>query len=588
MESKQGEEKRFKGIAASPGIAHARVFLLAQKELTIPKFKVSSDQKPREVRRFEEALLETRKQIQAIRDEIKESLGEEEARIFDAHLLVLEDRALIDESIHEMEETGENIETALWEVGHRYIAAFGQIEDEYFRERAADIRDVLRRILSNLTGQKLDQLESLPDGAILVARDLVPSDSASIDKSNLRGIVIDAGGKTSHAVIVARSMNLPAVVGMGDFSQRINHNDIILVDGYEGTVILNPSEDTLFKYGKLKSERRDIEKLMIEHAQEASVTLDGHPVKLMGNIEGPDEAEKALEFGADGIGLFRTEYLFLNVRRLPTEDQQFQAYKQVAETMDDKPVIIRTLDLGGDKVLSAANMPLIKEANPFLGYRAVRFCLEHEHLFRAQLRAVLRASVYGDIRIMYPMISGAGELRKCNHFLDSCKEELRKEGIAFNEEIKSGSMIEIPSAAIAADTLVKDSDFFSVGTNDLIQYLIAVDRLNDRVAHLYEPTHPAVIRVLDTIIRAAKMGKIGVSICGEVAGDPVMVPLLIGLGINSLSMSPTLLPNVKYVVQNMELSEARDLAQMAISENDGSKILENLLEFYTSRTAKLY
>ncbi len=587
MESIQGEEKRFHGIAASPGIAHARVFLLAQKELTIPKYKISSDQKKGEIKRFEEALLETRKQIQGIRDEIKESLGEDEARIFDAHLLVLEDRALIDESIHEMEKTGENIETALWDVGNKYIAAFDQIDDEYLRERASDLRDVMRRLLSNLTGQKLHQLETLPDGVILVARDIAPSDSASIDKSNLKGIVTDAGSKTSHAVIVARSMNLPAVVGMGDFSERINHNDVVLIDGYEGSVILNPSEDTLFKYGKLKSERRDIEKRMIEHAKEASATLDGHPVKLMGNIEVPHEAQKAVELGADGIGLFRTEYLFMNVNSLPTEEQQFKAYKQVAEVMGDT-VIIRTLDLGGDKVLSAADMPLIKESNPFLGYRAVRFCLEHEPLFRAQLRAILRASVHGDIRIMYPMISGVTELRRCNDLLDRCKEELQEEGVAFNEDIITGAMIEIPSAAIAADTLVKDCSFFSVGTNDLIQYLIAVDRLNDRVAHLYEPTHPAVIRMLDTIIRAAKNGKVDVSICGEVAGDPVMVPLLIGLGFNSLSMSSTLLPNVKYVVQNMELAEARDLAQMAISEKDGSKILENLLEFYTSRMAKLY
>jgi len=576
------------GIAASPGIAHGKIFLLSQKELNVPEYTVPNNLMDDEVKRFEDALIETRVQIQKIQDEVRQALGEDEARIFDAHLLLLEDKALIDESIREMHDTNENIEKAVWTVGHRYIVGFSKIDDDYLRERATDLRDVLRRILSNLTGQKLNQFSGMSEEHVLVSNDITPSESASVDKAKLLGIVTDAGSKTSHAVIVARSMNIPAVVGLGDISSKVDHNDIILVDGYDGCVIVNPSESTLFKYGQLKTERQSIEDRMIALSQEASRTLDGHEVLLMANIETPDETPKALELGADGIGLFRTEYLFMNSQNLPSEEEQYEAYKKVVDIMGKRPVVIRTLDLGGDKLLTAGDMQLIKEANPFLGYRAIRLCLDHENLFKAQLRAILRASAFGDVKIMYPMISGVSELCMANRLLEDSKDELREKGVAFDEKLSAGSMIEIPSAAIASDTLVEDSSFFSIGTNDLIQYLIAVDRLNDRVAHLYEPTHPAVIRTLNQIIKAGRKGKIPVSICGEVAGDPVMVPLLVGMGVNSLSMSAGLLPNVKYVVQNMKMKEAKKLAKMALAEPDGTKVLENLLDFYTERMADLY
>ncbi|MEM9159296.1 MAG: phosphoenolpyruvate--protein phosphotransferase [Verrucomicrobiota bacterium] len=588
MASADSEEQVFNGIAASPGIAHGQVFLLRQKELTIRKYKISEDEFRAEEMRFEAALMETRRQIQSIRDQVKGTLGEDEARIFDAHLLVLEDRALIEESIREMETSFENIEAALWEVGQRYIQAFDQMNDEYLRERASDIRDVFRRLISNLMGQQMEKLSDLVDGHVLVARDIAPSDSASVDSSNLQGIVTDAGSKTSHAVIVARSLRIPAVVGLGDFTEKVNHEDVVLVDGYEGRVILNPSEDTLFKYGKLKIERKGLEDKMIKLAQKASTTKDGHKIQLMANIEKPEEAKRALEMGADGIGLFRTEYLFMNAHMAPSEEQQFQAYKTVAETMGDMPVIIRTLDLGGDKIMQSGEFAHGHESNPFLGYRAIRFCLDHVDLFKSQLRAILRASIFGNVRLMYPMISGQPELQQANQILEDCKHELAEEGVKFNSDIKAGSMIEIPSAAIASDLLVNDTDFFSIGTNDLIQYTIAVDRLNDRVAHLYEPTHPAILRVIETVIRNAKEGNIGVGLCGEVAGDPVMVPLLIGFGVDSLSMSAGLLPNVKYVVQHMTLDEAEELAKMALAEPDSTKILESLLDFYTTRMAELY
>lgn len=589
MENKDRSEQVLSGIAASPGIAHGQIYLLAEREIKVPKYSVAEARMAEEETRFDNAIVETRQQIQNIQEEISNSIGEDEARIFDAHLLVLEDQALIGESIREMRTHGCNIENAVWRVGQRYIEAFDQIDDEYLRERASDIRDVMRRLLSNLTGQQLQHLGEIVDNRVLVASDVSPSDSASMDQSNLLAIITDAGSKTSHTVIVARSMGIPAVVGLGDVSARVHSDSVVLVDGYDGKVIINPSEQTLFRYGKLKDEKLSFEKRMIEFAKHAtSRTRDGTPIDLMANIERGEEAAKALELGADGVGLFRSEYLFMNAHHLPTEEEQFAAFKLAIESMKGRPVTIRTLDLGGDKVLDSSEVPVYRESNPFLGYRAIRFCLDHENLFLDQLRAILRASAFGKARIMYPMISGALELARANTVLEKAKQQLRDKGVSFDEGIEAGAMIEIPSAAVAADTLLEGSSFFSVGTNDLIQYLLAVDRLNDRVAHLYEPTHPALIRTLKMIIDAAKSGDISVSVCGEVAGDPVMVPLLIGLGVQQLSMSPSLLPNVKFVVQNMDLAEAQDIAKMAIETTDGSLILERLLDFYTSKMDELY
>ncbi|EDY80972.1 phosphoenolpyruvate-protein phosphotransferase [Verrucomicrobiia bacterium DG1235] len=588
MDAKDRSEQIFTGIAASPGIAHGQVYLLSEREIKVPKYAILETQFEKEEERLDNAIVETRQQIQTIQEEIRSSIGEDEARIFDAHLLVLEDTALIDESIRDMRRDFCNVENAIWRVGQRYVEAFEQIDDEYLRERSSDIRDVMRRLLSNLTGQQLRHLGEIVKSRVLVANDVTPSDSASMGQSNLLGIVTDAGSKTSHAVIVARSMGIPAVVGLGDFCSKIHSDSVVLVDGYDGKVVVNPSEATLFKYGKLKDKKLSLEKRMIEFTKEASCTRDGSRIDLMANIERAEEAERAVSLGADGIGLFRSEYLFMNGNRLPSEEEQFEAYRLAVTGMNGLPVTIRTLDLGGDKILDSSDVPMYRESNPFLGYRAIRFCLDHEKLFLDQLRAILRASAFGKVRIMYPMISGALELSRANEMFELAKEQLREKGIAFDEDLRAGTMIEIPSAAVAADTLVEGSSFFSVGTNDLIQYLLAVDRLNDRVAHLYEPTHPAVVRTLKMIIDAGRNGGIGVSVCGEVAGDPVMVPLLVGLGVESLSMSPSLLPNVKYVVQNMDMAEARAIAKMALETTDGSLILERLLDFYTSRMDQLY
>ena len=587
MESRK-EEIEYAGIGASPGIAHGPVSILREKEITVPKYQVKPALHKTEVARFENALLATRKQIQKIRDQVEESLGEEEARIFDAHLMVLEDQALIDEIVREMDASEENVEASMWRVGNRYIEAFGQIDDEYLRERASDLRDVIPRLISNLTGQSLEDHGDRSDNKhVVVAQEVAPSDSASIDKNQVLALVTDLGGKTGHTVIVARSMNIAAVVGLGDISQNVVPGDVLLVDGYEGKVVVNPSENTLFRYGKLKDKRASIEERLIAFSKNISETKDGHPIQLQANIESANEAKRALEIGADGVGLFRTEYLFMNTRSLPSEEEQFDAYSGVAEVMDGRSVVIRTLDLGGDKMSASPELGMQHEANPFLGYRAIRYCLDNIDIFTTQLRAILRASARGNVKIMYPMISGVEEMKQANECLEIAKEQLRSEGIAFNESIETGSMIEIPSAAIACDTLVSECSFFSIGSNDLIQYLMAVDRLNDRVAHLYEPTHPAMIRMLDMIVKAANKGGVELSICGEMAGDPILVPLLVGLGIESLSMSPGLLPHAKFVAHSMDLSEAREIAEMALSETDAMKILETLTAFYESRMASI-
>lgn len=587
MANSSKQEREFNGIAASPGIAHGSVYLLSEMELNVPRYKVDASQRDAEVRRFDEALLVTRRQILDIQSKIRDNIGEDEARIFDAHLLVLEDQALIGEAIRELKATGENIENAVWEVGHRYIDAFSQIDDEYLRERASDIKDVLRRILSNLTGQDLEGLGHLEVPRVLVARDVVPSQTASVDKTKLLGFVTDVGSKTSHVVIVARSMNVPAVVGMGDFSKYIDHDDVVLIDGYDGKVVVNPGPKTLYKYGKLDKERKSFQERLIRLTNQPSVTRDGHAVKLMANIETADEAHQALKMGADGVGLFRSEYLFLNARKAPSEDEQYKLYSEAAETLEDRTLTIRTIDLGGDKMPTGPGVVIPPESNPFLGYRAIRFCLDFEELFLAQLRAILRASSRGNVRVMYPMISGRRELKEANRLLEIAKSQLRDKSIAFDEKIEAGAMIEIPSAAVACDTLVDDADFFSIGTNDLIQYMIAVDRMNDRVARLYDPLHPAVLRVLRTVLDTAKSGKIDSSVCGEIAGDPVLVPLLVGLGVDSFSMSSRALPEVKFVVQNMTMAEGRNLAAMALEETDSKVIMEKLIAFYNDRMSQL-
>jgi phosphotransferase system enzyme I (PtsI) len=549
MPKPANNETTVQGIAASQGIAYGQVFVYLQSDVEVPSYLVEPERRIDEVARFDKALLVTRQQIAKIQDEVEKNLGPEEARIFDAHLLVLEDQALIGETIREFEATARNIETCFNKVSSRYIQAFAEIDDEYLRERAGDLRDVAQRVLQNLLGQAENSLSRLADKRIVVANDISPSDSASIDRSAALAVVTDSGSRTSHAVIVARSMKVPAVVGVRNLSKKANNGDWAIVDGYDGIVILNPSESTLFRYGKIQEQKKSFETRLYEANRQPAITLDGVAVTLMANIEKADEVKLVKEYAAEGVGLYRTEYLYLSAARIPTQQEQFLAYKTVVEGLAPQPVILRTLDLGGDKPLAGNPELFPKENNPFMGFRAIRFCLEHHDIFKDQLRAILMASAHGNVRLMYPMISGAEELARANTVLRECMAELKAAGTPFDENLAIGAMIEIPSAAATADLIAKECSFFSIGTNDLIQYLLAIDRVNDRIAHLYEPTHPAVIRTLKHIVDEAHKQNIPVSVCGEMAGDPVFAPLLLGLGVDSLSMAPPWIPSVKYIVR---------------------------------------
>ncbi len=583
-ESRAKTEVIVQGIAASQGIAYGQVFVYIQSDVEVPSYQVDPEKRIDEIARFEKALLVTRQQITKIKNEVERNIGPEEALIFDAHLMVLEDQALIAETIREFETTARNIETCFNKVSSRYIQAFSEIDDEYLRERAGDIRDVAQRVLQNLLGQAENSLSRLADKRVVVANDVSPSDSASIDRSAALAIVTDSGSKTSHAVIVARSMKVPAVVGVRNLTSRAQNGDWVMVDGYDGVVILNPSESTLFRYGKIREQKKSFESRLLEANRQPAVTLDGAAVTLMANIEKVDEVQLVKDYNAAGVGLFRTEYLYLNAARIPSEAEQAVAYRTVAEALAPQPVVIRTLDLGGDKPMAGNPTLFPKENNPFMGFRAIRFCLEHTDIFKDQLRAILMASAHGNVKIMYPMISGAEELARANALLEECRAELRARGTAFDEKLDVGTMIEIPSAAATADILARACGFFSIGTNDLIQYLLAIDRVNDRIAHLYEPTHPAVLRTLKTIVDEAHRAKIPVSVCGEMAGDPVLVPLLLGLGVDALSMTPPLIPATRYLVRAMTMKDAKALAKKALEMTSPKEIHTLCVKFFNERT----
>ncbi len=577
--NKTRKEIIFEGVPASPGVAHGWSFVYIKQEVEIPRYQVDSNAHKAEIARFEKALLETRKQISDIRQQVVVKLGEDEARIFDAHLLVLEDVALIDETIRAQKQSGLNIEVAFYDVSQRYIDVFKMMDDNYIKERVSDIQDVAKRVLNVLLGQTPSNMGQFTESKIIVAEDLEPSTTATLDKSKVLGIITDKGSRSSHAVIMARSLQVPAVVGLHNITEHIAPDDYILVDGYDGKVIVNPTENTLFTYGQYQRVRQTLQGVFESSLDKPSTTLDGHSLKLMANIGGVNNIDQCKNMRAEGVGLFRTESIFLGRTDYPTEEEQYIAYKQVVERMNPLPVVIRTLDLGGDKKMANQHFSP-KEENPFMGLRAVRFCLENPRIFKDQLRAILRAGKHGNMKIMYPMISGLEELKQANALLETARQELRDRGDACDYPVEIGIMIEIPAAVMIADILAQHCSFFSIGTNDLIQYTLAVDRVNDQIAHLYEPSHPAILRSLKTTISAAQKQGIKVCVCGEMASDPLYLPLLLGVGVNELSLTAVAIPEIKYLLRNCTYEETKILFDILLEQSDGKNVLNLLKSFY--------
>ena len=564
------QEIIWQGIGVSPGIVEGDVVVHWQNEEEIPVRDITPAEIPSEIARFEVALIATRQELLEIQQKIAGAIGADDASIFDAHLLVVEDRTLIDEALRGLERDLNNIEFVFHQVAEKYCRTLAAIDDPYLQERVVDVEDVTRRIIRHLLGKSREELHKLDRPHIIVARNLTPSDTALINRELVRGFVTEQGSRTSHSAIMARSLGIPAIVALPGVCTKTATGDHVLLDGYSGRLIGNPSEQTRFAYGQIERQ-----KVAVTHQLEAiretpSNTRDGRHIVLSANIELPSELDAVASSGAEGIGLFRTEFLFLNKTVPPSEDEQYESYKLVAERCSPHGVIIRTLDIGGDKLMHLADQT--SEDNPFLGCRAIRLCLAQPELFKTQLRAILRAGAHGHMRLMYPMIGQAEELRRANALLEECKQELAGRGIPYLHDIEVGIMIELPAAALIADQLAKEVKFFSVGSNDLVQYTMAVDRGNERIAYLYQPTHPAVLRLLAMAATAAHENGIWIGICGEMASEIHLTPLLLGLGIDEFSVVTPAVPRIKKALQSLEFQACQEFAGRAASMTDPQEI----------------
>ena len=551
------------GIAASDGIAIAKVYTLTEPDLTVTKVTVEDSEK--EVSRLDDALAASIKDVELIKETALKNLGEEEAQVFDAHLMVLSDPELIGQVKDSITSNKVNAESALKEVTDMFISIFAGMEDNpYMQERAADIRDVSKRVLAHLLGVKIPSPATIKDEVIIVAADLTPSDTAQLNRQYVKAFVTDIGGRTSHSAIMARSLEIPAIVGAKEVTSIAKDGDIIIVDGLSGDVFLNPSEEVVAEY-RAKAEAFAAQQAEWEKLKDSKTyTKDGHQVELAANIGTPKDLEGVVNNGAEGVGLYRTEFLYMDSHEMPTEEDQFEAYKAVLEGMNGKPVVVRTMDIGGDKELPY--LPLPHEMNPFLGYRAIRISLNEPEMFRTQLRALLRASVYGKLRIMFPMIATLNDFRGAKALLEEEKAKLIAEGVAVSDDIQVGIMIEIPAAAVLAHQFAKEVDFFSIGTNDLIQYTMAADRMNERVSYLYQPYNPSILTLIKHVIDSAhKEGK-WAGMCGEMAGDQTAVPLLVGLGLDEFSMSASSVLKTRSLISKLTLSDMQALAAKAINE----------------------
>ncbi|HAZ5140980.1 TPA: phosphoenolpyruvate--protein phosphotransferase [Staphylococcus aureus] len=568
--------KLIKGIAASDGVAIAKAYLLVEPDLTFDKNEKVTDVEG-EVAKFNNAIEASKVELTKIRNNAEVQLGADKAAIFDAHLLVLDDPELIQPIQDKIKNENANAATALTDVTTQFVTIFESMDNEYMKERAADIRDVSKRVLSHILGIELPNPSMIDESVVIVGNDLTPSDTAQLNKEFVQGFATNIGGRTSHSAIMSRSLEIPAIVGTKSITQEVKQGDMIIVDGLNGDVIVNPTEDELIAYQD-KRERYFADKKELQKLRDAdTVTVDGVHAELAANIGTPNDLPGVIENGAQGIGLYRTEFLYMGRDQMPTEEEQFEAYKEVLEAMNGKRVVVRTLDIGGDKELSYLNLP--EEMNPFLGYRAIRLCLAQQDIFRPQLRALLRASVYGKLNIMFPMVATINEFREAKAILLEEKENLKNEGHDISDDIELGIMVEIPATAALADVFAKEVDFFSIGTNDLIQYTLAADRMSERVSYLYQPYNPSILRLVKQVIEAShKEGK-WTGMCGEMAGDETAIPLLLGLGLDEFSMSATSILKARRQINGLSKNEMTELANRAVDCATQEEVIDKMLFF---------
>jgi phosphoenolpyruvate-protein phosphotransferase (PTS system enzyme I) len=558
-----------KGIAASNGIAIAKAYRLVEPDLSFEKKNV--DNAEQEVSRFQEAIATSKSELEAIRDKARVDLGEDKAQIFEAHLLVLSDPELLTPIEDKVKSENVNAEFALKETADMFVSMFESMDNEYMKERAADIRDVTKRVLSHLLGVQIANPSMVTEEVIVIAEDLTPSDTAQLNREFVKGFTTDIGGRTSHSAIMARSMEIPAVVGTKSITSSVENGDMIIVDGLNGEVHINPTPEVIEEYKKEHARYEEQKAEWAKLVDEPTVSKDGEHVELAANIGTPKDLEGVKNHGGEGVGLYRTEFLYMGRDELPSEDEQYEAYKAVLEGMEGKPVVVRTLDIGGDKELPYLNLP--KEMNPFLGYRAIRLCLDEQDIFRTQLRALLKASPFGNLKIMFPMISNLQEFREAKAILEEEKKALLENGTKVADHIEVGIMVEIPSTAVMADVFAKEVDFFSIGTNDLIQYTMAADRMNERVSYLYQPYNPAILRLVKMVIDAAhKEGK-WAGMCGEMAGDEIAVPVLLGLGLDEFSMSATSILRARSQISQLNRAEMKELAEQALQLDTNDAVI---------------
>ncbi|HDA7205570.1 TPA: phosphoenolpyruvate--protein phosphotransferase [Staphylococcus aureus] len=563
--------KLIKGIAASDGVAIAKAYLLVEPDLTFDKNEKVTDVEG-EVAKFNNAIEASKVELTKIRNNAEVQLGADKAAIFDAHLLVLDDPELIQPIQDKIKNENANAATALTDVTTQFVTIFESMDNEYMKERAADIRDVSKRVLSHILGIELPNPSMIDESVVIVGNDLTPSDTAQLNKEFVQGFATNIGGRTSHSAIMSRSLEIPAIVGTKSITQEVKQGDMIIVDGLNGDVIVNPTEDELIAYQD-KRERYFADKKELQKLRDAdTVTVDGVHAELAANIGTPNDLPGVIENGAQGIGLYRTEFLYMGRDQMPTEEEQFEAYKEVLEAMNGKRVVVRTLDIGGDKELSYLNLP--EEMNPFLGYRAIRLCLAQQDIFRPQLRALLRASVYGKLNIMFPMVATINEFREAKAILLEEKENLKNEGHDISDDIELGIMVEIPATAALADVFAKEVDFFSIGTNDLIQYTLAADRMSERVSYLYQPYNPSILRLVKQVIEASHKGGKWTGMCGEMAGDETAIPLLLGLGLDEFSMSATSILKARRQINGLSKNEMTELANRAVDCATQEEVIE--------------